>query len=238
MTTLGRYERHARLAPGLLALVPVSITLLTLGIADAPAYSTIGGLLVAAGGPILLSNSVRGRGRLLQERLYGSWGGAPTTQLLRLRGEVVNSVQSSRWREHLGRLGGVEPPNLDGERADWDRADEIYQVLTSVAREVTRADELVQAENRSYGFHRNLLAMRPVGLGLSLVSALVISISALLDATEIGHGLGLGATILLIAMWAWWPTEERVRDAAFRYAYQLFNSATTWSGADATPTQG
>ena len=51
MMWLDAYERRCRLAPGLLALVPVAVTIVALGIRDAPVVSAAISILSLASGP-------------------------------------------------------------------------------------------------------------------------------------------------------------------------------------------
>src|SRR6266852_7080577 len=82
---LDKYERQARLVPGLLALLPVAVTVTALGLRQAPVVSVVVSLFSLAGGPVLLADTVRGLGLKAQGDLWTSWGGAPTTIALRLR---------------------------------------------------------------------------------------------------------------------------------------------------------
>jgi hypothetical protein len=62
------------------------------------------------------------------------------------------------------------------ELADPDAADELYESCTHFLRERTRDKgtfPLVFAENVSYGFRRNLLGLRPVGITTSLVGLVI-----------------------------------------------------------------
>lgn len=222
------YTRQARLAPGLLAVLPVSVVAVALGLRDIPVVSAIVGLVVAAGGSVLLAETVRKRGRRLEEQLYRKWGGAPTTQLLRLTGDNahLNRLQQERWREALADKAQVSLPSLDDEAADPRSCDERYEVMTAWARTQMTDDDLVQHENRSYGFNRNILAMRPVGLPLAVLAVLVLAGAVLVGEPTVPMLVGLAASVVLVVCWAFWPTEDRVRYAGMRYARQLFISAT------------
>lgn len=225
MIGFNAYERQARLAPGLLALLPISIGAISLGLEEAPVISAIGGLLTAAGGPLVLVNTVRTRGRDLQRRLYVKWGGAPTTALLRLTADTENATLRDQWRSRLAERAAVDLPSADDERRDLQSCDERYEVMTSWAREHTREAELVQHENRTYGFVRNLAAIRPIGLAVAVAVAVVLVLVALLSRASAAILAGLLVTSAFAAFWVFWPTEARVHEAANRYARQLFISA-------------
>jgi hypothetical protein len=56
---LDKYERYARVAPGLFALLPVVITVIALGYRQVPVVSGVASMLSLAGGPVLLADTVR-----------------------------------------------------------------------------------------------------------------------------------------------------------------------------------
>lgn len=225
MTGLNAYERQARLAPGLLALFPISIGVIALGLRGAPVISVVGGLLAAAGGPLVLMNTVRTRGRELEGRLFRQWNGAPTTDLLRLTTATDNKLQKEQWRSLLAEKSGVELPTADDERQDPASCNERYEMMSSWAREQTRGVELIEQENSSYGFVRNLLAIRTIGLLVSMVVAIVLIVVALAGTSSPAIVTGLLIVVAFVGFWVFWPTEERVHEAASRYARQLFLSA-------------
>src|ERR1700733_952850 len=99
MTWLDAYERRCRLAPGLLALIPVTVLITALGVRSAPVVSGALSILSLAGGPVLLASFVRGRGHAAQDRLWRNWGGSATTRALRLREPGANSVRRDAWRQ-------------------------------------------------------------------------------------------------------------------------------------------
>lgn len=105
---LDRYEWQARLVPGLLALLPVAVTIAALGPRHAPIVSAILSLVSLAGGAVLLADVVRGLGLQAQERLWASWGGAPTTIALRLREPSPNTVQRDIWRAAVQKVTGIQ----------------------------------------------------------------------------------------------------------------------------------
>lgn len=220
------YDRQARLAPGLLAMLPVSVTLVAVGLNDAPVVSALAGALTAAGGPLVLVNIVRSRGRAIEESLFRRWGGAPTTQFLSLRRASDNDVERDTWRQALATGAGVPLPSFEDETADPQRADQTYGVVTAWAIEATRANALVQEENKSYGFIRNMLGMRPVGVAVAILCLVGLVVVVVADGWSAGRVSGAAINGVIVVVWLWWPNEARVREAAHRYARQLLRAAS------------
>lgn len=242
------YERRARLAPGLLALLPVSVTLTGFGFSRAPAVLSALVAISLAGGPILLAELVRQQGRKVQAGLWASWGGPPTTQKLRLRAAGQNALQRETWRQAVSSVSGVELSSVRSERANAVKADEAIEVAVGKIRNLTRDATkfpLVCAENRSYGFHRNLYGIRWTGRIIAS-SMMISSLGYVLWLAKVEHQpaltpvntLTLTATAICCAIaWAL-PSPTRVRAAADRYAYELLQAAVVLADEKAGAPQG
>lgn len=245
MLWLDDYERRARLAPGLLALLPINVALAVLGLSKAPVVVSVLTALSLAGGPIVLAELVRQQGRKVQEALWASWGGSPTNQKLRLREEGQNSLQRETWRKAVSSVSGIELASARSERANEARADEAIEVAVGQIRSLTRDEAkfpLVRAENRSYGFHRNLYGIRWTGrITASVVVLGVLGYMLWLANVEHQPALTLVNALALLTAVAclviWWvlPSATRMKSAAERYAYELLQAAVVLAAEAAAP---
>src|SRR5690242_15998563 len=134
MVGFGEYDRKARLTPGLLAVLPVAFFVLALGLKRYPVVSSATGILTAVGGTYLLAVLVRSIGTKAQEKLWTSWGGPPTTSMLRLRTPMPNPLVREQWRRALSQITNVELPSRQEEDRDPAGADNriesaVVQVL-------------------------------------------------------------------------------------------------------------
>lgn len=229
---LDAYDIRSRYQPALLAVAPVAVAVIGFGLNEAAWVAALMGLALGVGLPFFLAGVVRSGGLRVQDRLYGNWNGPSTRRLLRHSGTEASAADRSRWHANLSRLSGLALPTADQELDDPVTADDTYDSVTAVAREATRGDAfpLVAVENRSYGYWRNMLALRPVGLTLSIVGAIVLLAVVALQAAGDGPGPNAGsiaaaaAELVLVAVWWFGPTEARVREAADKYARQLLNA--------------
>jgi hypothetical protein len=110
-------------------------------------------------------------------RLYEEWGGKPTTQLLRHRDKTIEAVTKRRYHSYLGAKINVPLPDKNQEAEDPEGADEVYQSAVRWLLNHTRPDDgkkfdMILRENVSYGFRRNALGMKPIGLIISTGSLL------------------------------------------------------------------
>jgi hypothetical protein len=237
---LDDYERRARLSPGLLALAPLSVTILTLGLRDYPAIATLSSILVASGGPLLLSTIVGNLGRASEKRLYTSWDGAPATMLLRERDTHASASQRDLWRSKLTAETGVTLSSKAEEAANPQEADERIMTAINQVRHLGHGGsggvKMVASENKQYGFERNMFGFRWPGRLIAigcLVSICIVARNA--KSLEGGLVAGAAVVILFLLVWMFFPSKKRVKDAGFRYSTQLFNAVGRESGDGGSP---
>lgn len=232
MNGLDAYERSARLVPGLILLAPLVFVLVGFGLSLAPWSATVGGAILALAGPVVLAKHVGHRGRSLQDQLFESWGGPPTSAVLSPSGSGPVSPVLARRRANVEAVTGIALPTT--RPATGSDEAEIYHSAVLELRSRTNDQARfprVSSENMNYGFERNLLGIKPEGLVVS--SACLLALISGLIVTGVGNGhlsvvpLGVGATLdtLLLVFWMVWPTSARVRDAGQRYAERLIDSA-------------
>jgi hypothetical protein len=237
MLWLDKYERYARVAPGVLALLPVVVTVTALGYRQVPVVSVVVSLLSLAGGPVVLADTVRQFGQRAQDKLWSAWGGSPTTLALHLRETSTNSVQRDIWRGAAEKVSGVTLASRASELRNPKKADETIEAAVARLRQVTRGEQqftLLQAENRSYGFQRNLYGVRWFGRIMAILGLLVIGGFMGWHLSGKGHvsvptadilGLLLNGAVLL--GWFVLPSAKRVRTAGDKYAHQLLHAAVS-----------
>lgn len=234
------YGRRARLSPALLVMLPVSFYLLLqlpelAALPGRPAWVTLlWPVAVTAGVPFLLTNVVRSRGKAAEKRLLATWGGFPTTHVLRHR-DAGSAQRREHRRQRLHELLDVDLPTAAEEEQDPAAADQRYQLTVErlIARVRAQADKfpLVREENTHYGFRRNLLGLKPYALAVlaaCLLADLALLTGALPDmVTAIPPGSLLAAIVLAAhaAALLGWLIQVRpkwVREAAEDYTTRLY----------------
>lgn len=218
------YALRARVYPGLLACLPILITVLLLwpNLNLKALWSIIG----AVGGTFLLANYVRSRGKRLESELIEKWNGLPTTHMLRHR-EVDNPIMFRRRRRGLERVFGEPLPSADEEQANAAAADAIYVAATRALIVKIRSDKVryprVHEENIHYGFRRNLFALKTTSiivLGVLTTTDVLASIIRFRspDLVAIGFNLLIGLAWLVVVRERW------VHEAGQTYAERLFET--------------
>lgn len=229
------YERKARVTPGLLLCLPLLVPLVCVYGPKHPVLTSVVALLGGCGAIYVLASISRGLGKKLEEKLVKEWGGMPTTLILRHRDTFLDSISKRRYHDAIASKLGIPMPTADQEAADPEKADDTYQGATRRLRELTRTDkQLLLTENIAYGFHRNMLALKPLGIlvclagvfyGLVIAKVLQIDSMHLAPVHLADPGLPAGLTLLvsvsLLLAWLGYFNSGTVRRIGFVYAERL-----------------
>lgn len=239
------YSRQARLYPALITLFPaiaLSYYLLptAFNVTSGASLITLG---TACGLIFLLAEISRSAGRKTEVKLIENWGGWPTTIWLRHRSTQFN--QSTKLRVHKflnSNIKGLTMPSAAIERANLVEADNIYVSATTWLKAQCRGPEfaLLLNENAGYGFRRNLLGLKPIGITVSVVCCAIVAVNSVVLDTSLKNGwewsnvtidtakldnLKISLAVSAISLFAWiaFVNEKWVRVAGDRYAVALFN---------------
>lgn len=232
------YERQARLYPALIALSPLVVLVLSLYGAQLSVLGSAMSALAMCGVLFLFSDFARRKGKAKEFNLWKKWGGKPSTQLLRHADPTFDATSIKRYHAVLAKMTGLDFPSPEAELANPREADDIYTSAGNMLRELARDTKkfnLLFKDNISYGFRRNGLGLKPIGIVVCLTCLFWIVVR---------HGVGVWATrfheatdvesffkadevasffvsIAMLFMWLFYFTEKSVRDAAFSYAEKL-----------------
>ncbi|MYE39764.1 MAG: hypothetical protein F4X27_06010 [Chloroflexi bacterium] len=248
MNFVDPYTFRARVQPALIVVLPAGFLLFAL-LPDHPFFvAAFFGLLGAAGGTSIVAQVGRDRGLRKQSDLWKSWGGPPTTRLLRHRRQPGDPELSPGLRRQVEEWTGYSLPTEQEEEACPSQADEKYEEVVKSLLEATRDRDrfpLVFAEVVNYGFRRNLWGLRPIGAPTAV--ALASFSWALLVLTVWGRPwpdpwwdiipnpdsvavIRLAVAIAdtgLAAFWVFWVKKSWVKTVADVYASRLVESVQT-----------
>lgn len=234
------YSFNARVKPALFLIFPIFISLLVLFEPSRTWTGSTVTFLVAFGVINFAANQMSARGNVLQHKLFEKWGGAPTTIVLRHADKTIDGVTKLRYMDRLALLiSNFTPTTPEYEKANPERADELYTSASNYLREHTRDTTkypLVYKENIAYGFSRNIRAFKSLGIFITVSSLLGSLLVSYLDATILGSMspwlviqeisfpyLGLIAIHLsMLLAWIFLVTENWVKVRAFAYAKRLY----------------
>lgn len=233
MARVDAYTFKARLRPGLLAALPLAIAVTAFYPDGVSWWIPLWAAIVACGGTYLLADLAREGGKRKEAELFVSWGGKPSTQLLRHR-RAPNPVKLANY--HL-RLRALRPdlvfPSPEQELEKPKDADHVYEAAAAYLKERTRQNHLVFSANCEYGFRRNAFGLRPYGIGTSLVGFLanagVIAAHVLMgiDVSVPTQAAAASVNGLLAMIWLFAIRPDWVKTTAFAYAERLLAAVET-----------
>ena len=175
---LDPYERKARLRPCLLCGLPLVASVVLLMPQLGPIWGSIGGVLLYSGASVWLIQIGRDLGKGLEERLFQSWGGMPSAAMLRHADGRLDKLTKERYRAFLTKsVPGLALASAEDERKNPASAFAGYESANRWLLEQTRDRarfELLFTENVNYGFRRNLLGLKRIGLGADAVALLLV----------------------------------------------------------------
>ncbi|MDX2024311.1 MAG: hypothetical protein SF187_28980 [Deltaproteobacteria bacterium] len=240
---LDGYSFRARWLPCVLVAAP-SVIAMTIWL-PTTVIGVITSVPLLAAVAAAVSHLVRNKGRDLEPRLWARWGGPPTTQVLRKGSERISPKSLQRYREFIAKvISDVRLPTAEEEKARPGAFDDDYKAITRALINKTRdkaAFPLLYAENVTYGFWRNLLAIRTAGITSSLLGlavALTKLVTTMRPAVAAGatqaaanHEQIVGAIVAsaVVGGLLWFfkvqLSEEQARRAAFNYAERLVEAS-------------
>jgi positive regulator of sigma E activity len=221
------------LYPALLALLPMLVGLVATSVFGKPIATQLLALSGACGVAYLLANISRMLGKAQESKLFDTWGGTPTTQLLRHKNTFIDSHTKQRYHAFLARKIRIEFPTSEQEQASPEVADEIYRAGVKWLLGKTRDRKrffLLFKENVSYGFHRNGFGLRWVGglIGLLSVAWMGVAFQALdsqrREALPTEQIVTIGIVLAITLAWIAYFNETRVKQASHAYADMLLRA--------------
>ena len=243
---MGKFFSHyslvARVYPALLALAPALWSALVL-LPRLTANVRVGAASTLAVGCMfyLLASLARSRGKSLERELILLWGGWPTTLLLRHRDTTIDPITKARYHRALAEVGRLAAlPTEAQEISAPDDADHAYRSATKQLIELRRGRmfQMIEDENASYGFRRNLFALKTVAIALAGLASIFSGLVWWLELPKpitmggversITTHLYLPALLLLdltyVLIFVLLIDREFVRQAAYEYALALFRT--------------
>jgi hypothetical protein len=237
---LDTYTRKARFLPALVLTVPVALAVLAWFPTDLKGLNLLATGVVWYVGASLSTELARDRGKALEPKLFKKWGGKPTTRMLRHRHAPNKALLERQHRALEALMKNISLPTAAEEKANPAGADDIYDACTAFLITRTRdvkQHALIFAENCNYGFRRNVLGLKPIGLVLSLVGAVAAGCKIVLDARSgTVSPLPVASTLfclLLFAGWVFWFRPDWVKICANAYALQLLRACEVLGQAPA-----
>lgn len=179
-----------------------------------------------------LSHQAADAGKRIEPNVWKSWGGPPTTRLLRHTNSEFNRETRLRVHSRLRELGLCIPTDSE-EATDIHHADLLYESAADELRRLTRNRKrfpLVFHANVEYGFRRNLLGLKKFGIAVAVISLSVNIWPIVEEWLTLGAPTGFPVatalvTSLILLGWIVGTNPDKLRISADRYARFLLEAA-------------
>jgi len=223
-----RYDFRTRVLAGLFAMIPVSVCV---GMLSAPTFTWYGGagIGIAFGLAVLaaVAYAARAAGKRIEDRLWPSWGGPPTTRWLRPDDDHLAQQEKVRLYRAIKLLTGI---NLNttakaGDPKEMDRT--IEAAIRQLRHELRNQPEsrMLTIHLEEYGFARNLTGLRWVLVSLAGICMAISGAASLCSAAPVAVVFIEALLLLLMGYAAFFFSPAYVRQCADRYAETLFSTA-------------
>lgn len=228
------YNIHARLAAAVLAVAPavalalVAVSWSSFSMPDAVILLCVVALFMA------FADVARRFGRRIEPALFATAGGKPSVRYLRHSDHTLDDATKTRYIRFLADKLDAPSPSLADETSNPSAADAYYERCSNWLRINSRDKQrfsVLFEENKTYGFRRNQLGLKPPGLILNL--AVVASCFAVLqgwigdwsDFVTSGEIFAIFAVAAIhAAYFLAFVNQHTVNDASDRYGMELLQT--------------
>lgn len=227
---MDRYDRNARLNPALLTVLPALLFVFVWFPAVWTQLGAIAAFVVTCGILFAMTRIARKVGQNVERKLGKKIGRLHTAELISLADDRLPKAMKATCRSYIETHGSLGLPSIDDETADPKTAQEDRLLAIRWLLEHTRPRSeatLLMNENISYGFARNLLGLKPLGIAITSLVALgsgffLYNFEA--GATPFVLGVLLcGAAIVGLLLWVFLITEASVVHASQVYAEKILS---------------
>lgn len=227
---MDQYDRNARLNPALLTLLPAFLFVFVWFPVVWTQLGAIAVFVVTCGVLFALARLARKAGQNVERKLGNRVGRLHTAALISLADDRLPQIMKATCRSYIERHSKRTLPTLDDEAGNPEAAQEDRLLAIRWLLEHTRPQAetaLLINENISYGFARNLLGLKTIGIA---ITTLVLFGSGWF-VYELAPGttpFALGTLLCSIAlmgllMWIFMVTEASVAQASQLYAEKLLS---------------
>jgi hypothetical protein len=175
------------------------------------------------------------RGKKGERKLYEEWGGMPSVAIFRHLDKRLDGITKARYHKKLPTLVKAAAPSRADEERDPAVTNETYLAWSNYLRVNTRDTKkypLVFQELVEYGYRRNLWGLRPAGIIISGLAAMIASgwcygkyqITGEWSPDIAGAA---GLALVFLFFWVFRFTPEWVRIPADAYAERLAETTDT-----------
>ncbi len=226
MIFFNKYELKAIIAPGMISIMSFFTTLIIYFPDSLNLGSSLIVIILLIFYIYLFSIIARENGKMVEKKLFSQSSNVyPTTQILRYSDDTLNIKTKERYHSFLQEsVPCIELPSYEDARDKKENYfDDEYDSAIDWLLKNTREDYMTAQHNMEYGFYRNLLGIKYIGIIIVLIS-IVFSIVVFILSQEndtIQLVLSSIINVFFLYFWIFKVTKTQTRKSAKRYAQSL-----------------
>lgn len=234
INSFSEYELKARIFPASLTILPFVITILLWfpELINLESSLTILAILIIS--LFFLGKLAREGGGKIQSKLIQKWGGLPATLHLSHLNNTIDIETKKRYHDYLQKnIKGLKLPSrneeIENPKSSQDKYESAVKWLLENTRD-TKKFPLLYQDNINYGYSRNMLGIKPLGVIISIFS-LILNFYSLYSLnyesiTEVTIRIIISIIIssFFIIIWIFFVNEKWVKSTAEAYARTLLST--------------
>lgn len=215
------YSLRARFLPAFIISIPITLSIVFTvnSLILFNEFSTLHYLYII-GIPFFMMSRIRKKGQNIQTQLWTKWGGNPAAILLNDRDQTFSKIQKEDFLKIIQKIFGLRKANGSILNINQQLDLVIFRLI-----EINRDNGLLLEENISYGFWRNLYAVRIDFIICALLGIGIATVNYYLLNFVYSHFiLHVSAILIYVICILTLISERKVKDAAYNYARTLIKS--------------
>ena len=221
---LDAYNVRARLSASIILLAPITITVFLCF----DEINTFASSAVFIGLLLAFTNYIP----ILLRRVYGSkqYSVNYAVTFLMPKDNTIDAISKHRYYETLAKIDASFALFLNPN--DSDEFKKCCESAVVYLKSQTRADHLVQEENINYGFCRNLIRSKGIGIVLCSALCVVIAIYSFVKYESLAqiptsHYSAFAINVFMLLFWCFGITKKALDNTAKTYARTLLAAIDT-----------
>lgn len=234
INNLSEYELKSRIFPASLTILPFVITILLWFPELINLESSLIILVILIISLFFLGKLARERGKRVQSKLIQKWGSLPATLQLSHLDNTIDIETKKRYHDYLQKnIEGLNLPSQNEEIENPKYSQDKYESAVKWLLENTRDTKkfpLLYQDNINYGYSRNMLGIKYLGVIISIFS-LILNFYLLyslnyesIDEVTINIIISILISSFIIIIWIFFVNEKWVKSTAEAYARTLLST--------------
>ena len=218
---LDAYNIRARLSASIILLAPIAVTLFLCF----DEINTFASSAVFIGLLLAFTNYIP----IIFRRIYGfkQYSINYAVDFLMPNDTTIDAVSKKRYYDTLAKIVTSFTPFLTPD--DSKEFKKCCESAVVYLKSKTREDHLVQEENINYGFCRNLLRSKLMGIGMCVITCGIIAVFSFLEYDSyadipVNHYFAFSLNIIMMLFWCIGVTKKTLENIAVVYAKTLLSA--------------